>query len=148
MKPEFVRASPIELESVLAFVQRYYEFDGIPFSAPDLRRALESLLDNPDLGGAWIVRVNDEAVAYFILTFGFDAEFGGRHGIVTDLYIAEPYRRRGLGSLIFQFMEATGRELGLNTLELQVERKNTAALSFYRRLGFEPRDRVPMTKRL
>jgi GNAT superfamily N-acetyltransferase len=138
----------MQLESVLAFVQRYYEFDDIPFNRSELGRALEVLLDSPELGRIWIVRVDGEDAGYFILTFGFDAEFGGRHGTLTDLYIDEPYRKHGLGRLIFKFMEAAARELGLKTLELQVERKNVAAQGFYETLGFEPRDRIPMTKRL
>jgi ribosomal protein S18 acetylase RimI-like enzyme len=85
---------------------------------------------------------------YVILTFGGDLEFGGRQATVTDLYIIDGYRRLGLGSKILHFVEETCKELGIKALELQVERKNVAAQTFYCKLGFERHDRIPLSKRL
>jgi ribosomal protein S18 acetylase RimI-like enzyme len=36
--------------------------------------------------------------------------------------------------------------LGIGALELQVERHNLAAQALYRKLGFQPQDRIPMSK--
>lgn len=147
-EPEFVQASSAELQTVLDFVREYYEFDGIRFCAPEIRRGLELLLGDPSIGRVWLIRLGREDVGYVILTFGYDIEFGGRQGTVTDLYLAEGHRRLGLGSQTFRFIEAACRKLGLGALELQVERKNVAAQAFYRTLGFEPIDRIPLNKRL
>lgn len=146
--PTFVQASPADLETVLGFVKKYYEFDGIRFSAPEVRRGLELLLRDHSIGCVWLIRLGREDVGYIILTFGYDVEFGGRQGTVTDFYIAERYRRLGLGSKTFSFLEAACGDLGLEALELQVERRNVAAQAFYRKVGFEPQDRIPLSKRL
>lgn len=147
-EPNFVQASPADLEKVLGFVKKYYEFDGIRFRASEIRRGLELLLRDPSIGRVWLIRLGREDVGYVILTFGYDIEFGGRQGTVTDLYIVEDHRRLGLGSKTFRFLEAACTEFFLEALELQVERKNVSAQAFYRKLGFEPVDRIPLSKRL
>jgi GNAT superfamily N-acetyltransferase len=147
-EPTFVQACSADLERVLGLVKKYYELDGIRFRAREMKRSLEALLRDPSIGRAWLVRLDREDVGYVILTFGYDLEFGGRQATVTDLFIVDSYRRLGLGSKTLRFVEATCRELFLEALELQVERKNVAAQTFYRKLGFEPHDRIPLSKRL
>lgn len=144
----FVQARPADLEKVLGFVKKYYEFDGIRFRAREIKSGLEVLLRDSSIGRVWFIRFGSEDVGYIILTFSYDVEFGGRQGTVTDFYIIDGYRRLGLGSKTFRFIETACRELGLEALELQVERKNIAAQAFYRKLGFEPHDRIPLSKLL
>jgi ribosomal protein S18 acetylase RimI-like enzyme len=105
-------------------------------------------LRDSSLGCVWFIRIGGEDAGYVIITFGYDLEFGGRQGTVTDLFIVDRYRRRGLGCETIRFVEGACRELGLEALELQVERKNPGAQAFYRKLGFEPHDRIPLGKRL
>jgi len=128
--------------------QKYYEFDGIRFRTREIKSSLEILLRDPSIGRVWLIRLGSEDVGYIILTFSFDVEFGGRQGTVMDLYIVDGYRRLGLGRKTFRFIETACRELGLEALELQVERKNIAAQAFYGKLGFEPHDRIPLSKLL
>ncbi len=59
------------LEALLALVREYYAFDGIPFDDAAVRRGLAELLTDASLGGAWIIRRGDDAIGYFVLTYGF-----------------------------------------------------------------------------
>jgi ribosomal protein S18 acetylase RimI-like enzyme len=106
------------------------------------------LLRDRSIGRVWLIRRGQEDLGYVILTFGYDLEFGGRQAIVTDLYVVDRYRRLGLGTQTLHFLEETCRKMAIAALELQVERKNVAALAFYRKLGFERHDRIPLSKRL
>ncbi len=47
------------------------------------------------------------------------------------------WRRRGVGSALFEAALAWARDRGLRALDLRVLAKNEAALSLYRKLGFE-----------
>ncbi len=146
--PAFIQACPADLERVLAFIKAYYEFDGIPFKASEIKRGLEVLLGNLSLGRVWLIHSNEKDVGYAVVTFGYDLEFGGRQATVTELYITVHHRRLGLGTRAIRFLEATCRELGIEALELQVERDNTEARAFYRKLGFTAHDRIPLSKLL
>jgi ribosomal protein S18 acetylase RimI-like enzyme len=144
--PAFQQAGPNDLKRVLAFVKLYYEFDGIAFRAGQVRAALEILLRDPTLGRVWIIHSLQRDVGYLTVTFGFDLELGGRVATITEFYLVSAHRRRGLGTKAVRYVEAMCRELGIGAIELQVERDNTEARSFYRKLGFEAHDRIPLSK--
>jgi ribosomal protein S18 acetylase RimI-like enzyme len=135
-----------DLEALLEFVKAYYDFDGIPYRSEKIRTALGILLSDPSLGRVWIIRYGRKAVGHAILTFGYDLEFNGRQATITELFIAPEYRSRRLGSKMIRLIEGTCRQLGIGALELQVERDNVRARSLYRKLGFHPHDRIPMSK--
>jgi ribosomal protein S18 acetylase RimI-like enzyme len=147
LEPIFVGASSSELEFILVLIKKYYEFDGIPFRT-DIRAALEVLLQQPSLGRVWLIRVGVDDAGYVVLTFGYDLEVGGRQATVTELYLLERYRRLGIGTKTLHFLETKCRELGVAALELQVEKDNVEAQAFYRKLGFQAHDRIPLSKRL
>ena len=141
-------AGVADLETLLEFVKAYYEFDGIPYRHRKIRNALRVLLKSPSLGRVWIIRNGHEAVGHAILTFGYDLEFDGRQATITELFVADEYRSRGLGSRMIKVIEKTCRQLGIGSLELQVERDNVRAQSLYIKLGFRAHDRSPMSKML
>jgi ribosomal protein S18 acetylase RimI-like enzyme len=64
-----------------------------------------------------------------------DREFGG----VFDVVVAQPLRRRGLGTLVISALLAKAWERGARMGFLQVDATNAAALSIYRRFGFGTR---------
>jgi GNAT superfamily N-acetyltransferase len=148
MTCQFQPATVAELETVLELVRAYYELDGIRFEAPRIRRALTELLTTPALGGAWLIREDQSLLGYFVLTFGFDLEFGGRQATVTELYLTPSGRGRGIGTRTLLFVEETLRELGIGAFELQAERSNIEALAFYAKFGMKTHDRIPLSKEI
>ena len=147
-RPSFRQTTLTDLEDVLDLIQDYYTYDAIPFDADAIRPALAELLNDPSLGRVWLIQVRAENIGYMVLTFGFDFEFGGRVGTVTDLHLKTSYRGQGLGRAAFTFIERRAASLGINAIELQTIQDNTEVLTFYTKLGFERHDRVPLIKRL
>jgi predicted GNAT family N-acyltransferase len=56
-------------------------------------------------------------------------------GILGRLAVVESERGTGVGAAVVRALEQSGRELGLERIELHAQ---THALSFYQRLGYEP----------
>jgi ribosomal protein S18 acetylase RimI-like enzyme len=54
-----------------------------------------------------------------------------------QLYVLESHRGTGLGRFMLGHIERRARDLGRYVLWLQVNRRNTAAIAFYRAAGFE-----------
>ena len=144
----FAIARPEDAELLLSLIEAYYTFDGIAFDASAMRRGIAELLANASLGEAWFVRSDAKALGYFILTFGFDLEFGGRQATMTDLFLVEDSRGRGIGRATLSHIETLLNERGIGALELQVEDDNRAALGFYERIGFTRHKRIPMSKKV
>lgn len=145
---DFHQATFGDVDAILPLIRSYYDFDKIPFDEATIRRAVGELLADASLGEAWLLRDGKASVGYFVLTFGFDLEFGGRQATLTDLYVAPSHRRRGLASEAIHLAENVLAKRGIGALELQVERDNAEAFAFYRRLGFEEHDRAPLSKRI
>lgn len=55
---------------------------------------------------------------------------------LSQLYVLEPFRGMGLGRFMFGHVEEQASELGRRAIWLQVNKKNTGAISFYRAAGF------------
>jgi ribosomal protein S18 acetylase RimI-like enzyme len=146
MTATFIEASIADLETVVSLVQAYYQYDEIYFDPDSARRGLTELLTDRSLGRVWMIQSGNEIAGYLVLTFAFDVEFNGRQGTITDFYLRPEYRRIGIGSQTFAFVEQFCREMKIGAIELQVERDNIEAQAFYRRMGFESVDRIPMNK--
>jgi ribosomal protein S18 acetylase RimI-like enzyme len=143
---QFSSAEPRDLSDLIELVRAYYRFDGISFTAAILGPALKRLLKDKTLGRVWIARDGTRPAGYVILSFNYDAEFGGLEGIVTDLFIDASYRGRGLGRRAMALVDRYCRSAGIGAVELQVERDNRAAQAFYRRLGFRKLSRIVMSR--
>lgn len=135
----FSPAESSDLESLLHFSRELNEVDGTPFDEARTRTALINLIDRPDLGGVWLIRAAGQPVGYLVLTWGYSLEFGGRDAFVDELYLAAPWRGRGLGRQAIRFAEEQCRRAGIMALHLEVERNNTKAQIFYSQTGFDSR---------
>lgn len=144
----FRRAGSADVEQLLRLVEKYYTCDEIPFSTERLGVGLKLLLENDAFGLAFFMEAMGICCGYFIVTFGFDAEFGGPLATLTDLYFEPEFRRQGLGRIALCKIENVCRERGALALELQVERHNGPAQRLYRSSGFQELDRIPMWKDL
>lgn len=137
-----------DFQRLLGLIREYYRYDGLRFDAKSVGPALRKLLRDESLGRVWMIHQGSEVAGYVILTFNYDLEFGGLQGIVTDLFLREKYRGRGLGKKAIDCVEEYCRSRGISAIELQVEHENNAAQVFYRKLGFQRLTRIVMGKTL
>lgn len=80
---------------------------------------------------------------YMLLNAGASERFG----IMGDIFVAEQYRRQGVGtSLMNEFLKDTKKGF-CKTVEIDVHVNNTSAQKFYEKMGFVPRA-IQMEKRL
>jgi len=139
-------AGPDDLETLAELIAAYYAHDAIPFDGVRIRRGLAQLLGDATLGRAWLIRQDGLAVGYVMVGFGCDVEFGGRDATVTDLFVREAWRGKGLGRAALDRVEEYCRAKGVAALHLQVVDGNERALAIYAKRGFTAHRRTPMTK--
>ena len=87
---EITRAHRVDIDVLLQLVGEYYDFDDIDFDETEVRRGLNELLGDETLGGAWVLRQGAAPVGYFVLTYGFDLELGGR--VALHVALSAPAR--------------------------------------------------------
>ncbi len=120
---------------VSELVQEYFAFDGLDFNER-VGGAIRELLNDPTLGAYYLALVGDEVVGYCGLTYGFDAEVGGRLGLVTDLYLRPEARGKGLGRQMVDQLVLIAVAAGLRSIELAVIEGNQRAERLYSSAGF------------
>ena len=140
---------PINLEDadrVVAMMAQLYADSASPFDRMRARRAMEKLLGEPEFGGVWMIDLDGALAGYVVVLLGYSLEFGGRFGLLDELFIAQDYRGNGLGSEALAFADQQCKARGWQALRLEVGQENLRAQSLYRRSGFEMHDRFLMTK--
>lgn len=142
----FARAVADDRDVLLVMMREFYAFEGLAWDGAEASRALDTLLADERLGAVWLVRRAGEAAGYFVLSFGFSLEFRGRFALLDELFLREGHRGGGVGRLAVEQAVRACREEGIHALRLEVEHHNTAAQTFYGRLGFEAHARHLMTR--
>jgi len=112
--------------------------------APALRR----LIDDASLGFVGMVEIDSLAAGYFIVTWGFDLEWGGRDSFLTDLYLEPEARGAGIGARVLASIEEVARAGGAAALHLMVRPENEPAVRLYHRAGFRSPPRTLLSKPL
>ena len=130
------------------WVRRYYAFERLPFNAT-VEEGVSRLLESSRFGWFFELVRDEAAIGYAVLTRAFDHEIGGEYGILTDFFLLEPCRRKGLGSRALELIEEFARSQGFRSVHLYVLERNAGVRKFYARRGFQEfTDRRPMSKGL
>jgi GNAT superfamily N-acetyltransferase len=91
---------------------------------------------------SWLATSNDDAVAAVTMLLLDLAprpfEESNTEGYIVNMYVAPPFRRRGIGQRLLDECEHAARELGLRKVMLVA---TDDGLPLYRRNGFVPNDR-------
>lgn len=145
-QPVFRPALPEDIPATLQMMQAFYAIDGYPFNEPATERNLQEFLRNQHLGRLWMVESGQVLAGYFILTFGYSFEFRGRIALLDEVYLDKEFRNQGVGKMIVEFILEKAQDFGLQTILLEVEKHNAAALHLYEKLGFRDHHRLIMSR--
>jgi GNAT superfamily N-acetyltransferase len=148
MRPTVRGAGSRDLDLLLALVEQFQEFERIPYDAAAARHALAHLLAEPRLGQALLAELEGQTIGYAVLTYGYDLEFGGMDAYLTDLFLVEAERDRGIGNWLLGKVEEAARQVGARALHLMVAPSNHRAHHLYYRAGFRASPRLFLTKLL
>jgi GNAT superfamily N-acetyltransferase len=146
METTYKFADNSDTELLIQFIQEFYKYDGHPFDEASICAALAKILEDNSLGRVWLIQQDNQAIGYIVLTFGYSLEYRGRDAFIDEFYIRESHRGQGVGVKTIQFIESVCPSLEIKALHLEVERENTIAQSFYRKVGFADQNRYLMTK--
>jgi ribosomal protein S18 acetylase RimI-like enzyme len=146
MKPLFTLADASNVELLIELMREFYAIEHLVFDEGAARLALGQILSDSRFGVIHLVRVDEAAAGYLVVTFGFSLEFRGRDAFIDELYLRENFRGRGIGKASLELAVAVCRQEGISALHLEVDRVNTRARGLYRQAGFRDHDRYLLTK--
>ena len=85
------------------------------------------------------VAEDDEKIVGFITgeIFKKKAWYNVQLGSINNIFVLEEYRNKGIGKALMQTMIDALKEVGITNIQLDTYNKNSKAIKFYERLGFE-----------
>jgi ribosomal protein S18 acetylase RimI-like enzyme len=146
MSASFIPLSHATVPEVLRLREQLYLHEDLAYNPGDAGRLIAELIESPKYGGIWLVNVGGETAGYLLLTACYSLEFGGRFGLLDELYIEDRWRGQGIGAAALDFAESECRRRSLRAVRLEVAHANPRALDLYRRRGFSVDPRHLMTK--
>lgn len=87
-----------------------------------------------------LAKVDDEAVGFALVRVVPSVLYATPHAELTELYVLEEYRQRGIASDLIAFAEQVAAQKGARSILVQTGDDNIPALSLYRKHGYEEYD--------
>jgi N-acetylglutamate synthase-like GNAT family acetyltransferase len=109
---------------ILTEEQTLYMLD-MMYAEEVLRKQIEGNVD------FFMVEESGVAVGYFAIE-----QMEEKHAKLHKIYLSSKKKSAGIGSAIIQFLKKWGLERGIQTIELNVNKYNSA-VTFYEKMGFE-----------
>src|SRR5438128_1630421 len=88
------RATEADLPELLPRMAAFNALEGIAITPAKLDAALRRLLAEPALGWVWLFEPGP--IGYAVVTLGYDLEYGGHDAYLTEIWVDEPARGRGV----------------------------------------------------
>jgi ribosomal protein S18 acetylase RimI-like enzyme len=147
-EPSTRPATAADVPALLEMMVDFNALEKIPWTPAAGEAPLRGLLAAPDVGIVHLIVESDAVRGYFILTWGYDLEHGGKDGMLTELYLRPDARGGGLGRTAMATVEEVARAHGLRALHLLVRPENVPAVRLYHGAGFTAPPRVFLSKKL
>lgn len=135
-----------DLAALLPVVCEFHAHELIAWNPVRVQRTLEALLADADLGRLVLIECEGGLAGYLLVGFCFSLEFGGRYGLLDELYVRPSHRGGGVGRRALQHVEAICREQGFVCVRLEVSDDNLHAREVYLGRGYTEHPRRLMTK--
>lgn len=89
-----------------------------------------------------LAKVDDEVVGFALVRVVPSVLYSTPHAELTELYVMEKYRKRGIASDLIAFAEQIAVQKGARSILMQTGDDNLSALALYKKLGYEEYDIV------
>lgn len=142
----FRPATTADLAALLPLVREFHAHEHIAWNLVRVQDALEALLAGAELGRLVLIERDGALAGYLVVGFCFSLEFGGRYGLLDELYVRPTHRGGGVGKRALQHVEAICREQGFACVRLEVSDDNPHAREIYLRNRYREHPRRLMTR--
>ena len=146
MDIEFRAAEINDIKDLLEMMSEFYSHEELKYDKETLQPAIETLINDGRIGEIRLITSGVKLIGYFVLTYTYSLEYGGKNALLDELYIRENFRGRGIGKQVLSFVEDFCRDKNIHAIHLQVKRFNPIAKKLYSSVGFKEVDRDFMTK--
>lgn len=108
------------------------------------RRGLARIISSPDIGLIVVARQDGQVVGMVNLLYTVSTALGDRVALLEDMVVSPSARGVGVGSQLLEQAIQCARLNGCKRITLLTDKVNKSAQRFYKRLGFDFSEMIPM----
>ena len=132
-------ATKADLPVILSFIRKLADYERLSHEVIATEDTLRETLFGRRRTAEVAIGYYKQQPVCFVLFFHNYSTFLGRPGIyIEDLFVDEPFRRRGFGAALFRYVAKLANERQCGRLEWSVLDWNEPAINFYKKLGAVP----------
>jgi len=140
-------ARPADLEALVGLLRLLFSIEAdFAFDPARQRQGLAMLLAH-DGAVVLVAEAAGEVVGMCSGQLTISTAEGGFALLVEDMVVAEAWQGRGLGRELLTALEQWAAARKIGRLQLLADRNNTAALEFYRKLGWQATELICLRRR-
>ena len=132
-------------QEVLEMMRVFYDSPAVFHTSSDavLKRDVENCLGDMPFVEGFVFEDGGLLAGYAMVSKGYTTEYGGLCIWIEDIYIKPEYRRQGIASALFEYLE--GRYPDAVRFKLEVEKENVGAIETYLKSGYRASPYFEMT---
>ena len=135
------KASAEDVPLILKFIKELSIYEKMSKEVVATKETLrKTLFGDKSYAQVLIAEIDQKPVGYALYFYNFST-FIGKPGIyIEDLYVNPEVRAKGIGKSLFSYIARLAVERKCCRLEWSVLHWNEPSISFYKKLGAEPKD--------
>lgn len=136
MDVQIRRSTADEIPAIVRLMRSFAEYENLGDYCEITEERLHDVMFGDEAFVEGLVAFHDDRPIAYAMFYPYFASFRGQRGFyLEDIYIADDYRRNGLGEAMIRIIARLAKQRGFERLDFQVLAWNTPAVKFYEKLG-------------
>jgi len=130
------KSTPDEVQAIVRLMRDFAEFEDLGDYCEITEQRLHDVMFGDEAFVEGLVAFHENEPIAYAMFYPYFASFRGQCGYyLEDIFIAEEFRRNGLGEAMVRIIARLAKQRGFERIDFQVLEWNAPAVKFYEKLG-------------
>ena len=130
------KSTPTEVPDIVRLMKDFADYENLSQYCEITEERLHDVMFGEDAFVEGLVAFHDDQPIAYAMFYPYFASFRGQCGYyLEDIFIAEDFRRNGLGEAMVKIIAKLAKQRGFERIDFQVLEWNEPAVKFYEKLG-------------
>lgn len=130
------KSSPDEVPAIVRLMRDFAEYENLAEYCEITEQRLFEVMFGKEAFVEGLLAFHEQVPVAYAMFYPYFASFRGQCGYyLEDIFVAEDFRRNGLGEAMVKIVARLARQRGFERIDFQVLEWNSPAVKFYEKLG-------------